>query len=127
MPLLTRLAWFALGLAAVHVVVGIGVGLFGTDGGLFGGAAYALLYALPLLLIALALRSSRAWLHTAAGLAALILAVFDVFIVVASWSPGLTSDDVFMVCTTTPTVALDLAIFWAAVLRHSRRPVTTGV
>jgi hypothetical protein len=125
MRLLIRLSWIAMALAALQVVVAIGVSFFGTDGGWFGGVLYALLYALPLLMIALALRSSHSWLHTAAGWAALVLAVYYSFIVVASWS-GNSRDDVFMVCTTAPTVALDLVISWATVLRRSRRPATTG-
>jgi hypothetical protein len=125
MRLPMRLSWIALALAAVQVVVGIGVSFFGTDGGWFSGVGYDLLYALPLLLIALALRSSRSWLHIAAGWAALVLAVCYCFIVIASWSPGFSRDDVFMVCTTAPTVALDLVIFWATVLHRFGRPTTS--
>lgn len=125
MRLLIRLSWIAMALAALHVVVGIGVSFFGTDGGWFGGVVYALLYALPLVLIALALRSSRSSFHIAAGWAALVLAVYYCFIVVASWSSGFSRDDVFMVCTTAPTVALDLVIFWAAALHRSARPATS--
>lgn len=124
MRLLTRLSWVAIGLAAVHCGVGVGVSFYGPEGW-FGGIVYALLNALPLLLIALALRSSRSWLHIAAGWAAFVLAVYYCFIVVASWS-GFSRDDVFIVCTTAPTVALDLVIFWATVLRRSSRPATTG-
>jgi chromate transport protein ChrA len=120
-----RLSLIAMALAAVQVAVGIGVSFFGTDGGWFGGVVYAVLYALPLLLIALALRSSRSSFHTAAGWAALVLAVYYCFIVVASWSSGFSRDDVFMVCTTAPTVALDLVIFWAAVLHRWGRPTTS--
>jgi hypothetical protein len=127
MPRLTRLSWIALALAGLHVVAGIGVSFLGTDGGWPGGVGYVLLYALPLLLIALALRSSRSWLHTSAGWAALILAGFYCFSVVASWSPGFSRDDVFMVCTTAPTVALDLVIFWAAILRRWGRLATSGL
>jgi hypothetical protein len=123
MRLLIRLSWIAMALAAAQVVIAIGVSFFGTDGGWFGGILYALLYALPLLLIALALRSSHSWLHTAAGWAALVLAGYYSFIVVASWS-GQSKEDVFMVCTTAPTVGLDLVIFWATVLHRSRRPAT---
>ncbi len=125
MRLLTRLSWVAMALAALHGGVGVGLSFYGTEGW-FGGIVYALLYALPLLLIALALRSSRSWLHIAAGWAALVLAVYCSFIVVASWS-GFSRDDVFMVCTTAPTVALDLVIFWATVLRRSRRSATSVV
>jgi hypothetical protein len=120
-----RLSLIAMGLAAAQVVVGIGVSFFGTDGGWLGGVGYALLYALPLLLIALALRSSRSFFHIAAGWAALVLAVYYCFIVVASWSSGFSRDDVFMVCTTAPTVALDLIIFWVAALHRSARPATS--
>jgi hypothetical protein len=126
MQLLTRLAWTALALAGLHVLAGIGVSFFATDGGWPGGVLYVLLYALPLLLIALALRSSRSWLHITAGWAALVLAGFYCFSVVASWSPGFSRDDVFMVFTTAPTVALDLVIFWAAALRHRGRPAASG-
>ena len=125
MRLLMRLSLIAMALAAVQVVVGIGVSFFGTDGGWFGGVVYALLYALPLLLIALALRSSRSSFHAAAGWAALVLAAYYGFIVVASWSSGFSRDDVFMVCTTAPTVALDLVIFWATVLHRFGRPTTS--
>jgi hypothetical protein len=123
---LLRLSWVAMALAAAQVVVGIGVSFFGTDTGWQGGVAYALLYALPLLLIALALRSSRSSFSTAAGWAALVLAVFYCFIVFKSWSSSFSGDDVFMVCTTAPTVALDLVIFWATVLHRLGRPATTS-
>jgi len=124
MRLLTRLSWMAMALAALNCGVGVGLSFYGTEGW-FGGIAYALLYALPLLLIALALRSSRSRLHIVAGWATFVLAVFYSFSVVASWS-GFSRDDVFIVCTTAPTVALDLVIFWATILRRSRRPATTG-
>jgi len=112
-------------LAALQVVAGIGVSFFGTDGGWFGGALYGLLYALPLLLLGVALRSSRSWLQAAAGWVALILAAYYCFIVIASWSSSW-RDDVFMVGTTAPTVALDLVIFWATVLRRWGRLVASG-
>lgn len=125
MQLLRRLSWIAMALAAVQVAVGIGVSVVGNAEGWVGGILYALLYALPLLLIALALRSSRSSLHTAAGWAALVLAAFYSLVVIGNWSGYSSQMAIFAVCITVPTVALDLVIFWAIVLHRSGRPTTS--
>ena len=126
MRLLIRLSWIAMALAAAQVAVGIAMSLVGSSEGWVGGILYALLYALPLVLIALALRSPRSSLHTAAGWVALILSVFYSLLVVGNWSGYSSQMAVFAACITVPTVGLDLVIFWATVLHRSERPITTG-
>jgi hypothetical protein len=113
MRLLTPLAWIAVALAAAHVLVGIGVAFVGNEEGSVGGVFYVLVYALPLLLIAGALRSSRRSWHTAAGWAALLLAVFYSLVVVGNWSGYSTSTATFAISITAPTAALDLVVVWA--------------
>jgi hypothetical protein len=125
MRTLIHLSWLAMALAATHAAVGIAMSLVGNPGGWFGGILYALMYAVPLLLIALALRSSHSSLHAAAGWVALVLGAFYSLVVAGNWSGYSSQMAVFAVCITVPTAALDLVIFWAAVLRRSARPATT--
>lgn len=116
--LLDRLFWIAIGLSGAHVVVALGMVMLGNPEGLLGGVLYALLYALPLVLIALALRSSRRWLRNVAGCAALLMAAYYSLVVGANWSGYSTQTSIFAVCVSAPTVALDLVIFWASVLHR---------
>jgi hypothetical protein len=125
MRLLGRLSWFALALAAAHVLVGMAMTFAGNTEGPFGGVLYAAFYAIPLLLIALALRSVRQGWHTTAGWAALVLAVFYVAVVLGNRSGYSTQAATFAVMVTVPTAVLDLAIFWAGILRRPRRSKTS--
>lgn len=123
--LLVALSWAALGLAAMHLVVGFGMAVIGNPEGWLGGLMYAVLYATPLVLIALALRSSRSRWHRPAGWAALLLGAYYALIVVGNWSGYSAETKVFAVSITVPTIALDLAIFWATVVRHAGRPTAS--
>jgi hypothetical protein len=123
--LLKGLAWAALGLAAIHVAVGTGMALIGNTEGWLGGLMYAVLYATPLVLIAIALRSSSTSWHGAAGWAALLLGAYYTLIVAGNWSGYSTETAIFAVSITVPTVALDLAIFWATVLHRAERPTVS--
>jgi uncharacterized membrane protein len=122
--LLSRLFWIAIALAAAHAAVGIGMSFVGNLDGWLGGVMYALMFALPLVLIAFGLRSPKQ--RTRVGWAALVLAVLYGAVVIGNWSGYPTQQAVFAVAITGPTVALDLVIFWATVLHRPRRsePVT---
>lgn len=126
MRLLTGLSWAAFALAAAHVVVGIVMAFVPNPEGWAGGVFFAVSYGVPLVLIGLALRSSRPALHSGAGWAALLIAVYYALIVIGNWSGYSTQTALFAVGITVPTVALDLIIFWATVLRRSGRPAKTA-
>jgi hypothetical protein len=114
-----------LALAAVHVLIGVGMAVVGNSEGRVGGFLFALMYALPLALIALALRSSKRRRRATAGWAALLLSVFYSAVVAGNWSGYSTPQAIFMVGVTAPTVAVTLAGFWATVLNAAtglRRP-----
>jgi len=123
---LTGLSWAALGLAVIQVAVGIGMAVIGNSEGWLGGLMYALLYATPLVLIALALRSSSSRWHRPAGWAALLLGAYYALIVVGNWSGYSAETRIFAVSITVPTVVLDLVIFWATVVRHAGRLTRSG-
>jgi hypothetical protein len=125
--LLQSLFWIAIGLSLAHVVVALGMMILGNPEGLAGGVLYAFLYALPLVLIALALRSSRRWLLNVAGSAALLLAAYYSLVVGANWSGYSTQTSIFALGVSVPTVALDLVIFWATVVhRPGGRSLSPG-
>jgi hypothetical protein len=115
---LLRLAWIALALGAAHVIVALGMSWSANPEGWVGSLLYALMYALPLLLVALALRSSRWFWRTLAGWVALLLATYYVLLIVVNWSGYSNSQATFALAVTLPTVALDLVIFWAAGLHR---------
>ena len=100
---LTGLSWAALALAAMQVAVGIGMGVIGNSEGWLGGLVYAVLYATPLVLIALALRSSSSRWHRPAGWAALLLGAYYALIVVGNWSGYSAETRIFAVSITVPT------------------------
>jgi hypothetical protein len=117
----TAVARTALGLATVHLFVGLAMGLLGNPEGPLGGVAYAVFYALPLLLIGLALRSSRRGYHVAAGVGALILGAFYAITVVGNWTFYSTEVAIFSAGITIPTVAVDLLVAWATLLHRPGR------
>jgi hypothetical protein len=119
--LLARLFWIAIGLGVAHVLVALGMVILGNPEGPLGGVLYAFLYALPLVLIALALRSSRRRLRYVAGCAALLLAAYYTLVVGANWSGYSTQTSIFALGVSVPTVALDLVIFWATVIHRPGR------
>ena len=113
-------AWAAGSLAGLELVLGFAMAIVGSSEGWVGAFLYSLMYALPALLIALALGSRRPSLHRGAAWAALLLAVCYVLIVVGNW-PGYSKQmTILAVGAAAPAVALYLAIFSAAVLRRSR-------
>jgi hypothetical protein len=116
-----RLSWFLLALAVAHVLVGIGLAVAGDW---TGGVFYVLLYAVPLLLIGYALRSLRAALHTAAGWAAVVLALYFAAIPIGNWAGYSSGRALFVVLITLPTIAVYLAVVWFTLLHRSRRPGT---
>ena len=126
MKLATRVSWIAAGLAAAQAVVGIGVTLFPNPEGQLGGILYAGMYALPLLLMALALRSPRRLWQLMAGWAALFFAASYSMVVVGNWSQYSTARAAVALAVTVPTVAVDLLIFWAAILRPLRPTSPSG-
>lgn len=122
MRLLKRLAWVALALAAVDVAVGIVMAFVPNPEGWAGGILFIGFYAVPLVLMGLALRSSHPVLHTIAGWAALLLAAYDGLVLIGNWSGYSSLTALFAVSITIPTVALCLVIFWAAVIRARPSP-----
>ena len=118
--LLRRESWLATMLAAAQLLVAIGLALFPNPEGWPGGIFYAGMYALPLLLIGLALRSpDRRW-HLLAGWASLILAIFYCMVVIGNWSGYSSTQVIFAVVITAPTVAIDLLISWTTLLQGLR-------
>jgi hypothetical protein len=115
-----RVSWIAAWLAAAQVLVGVGVSLLPNPEGWVGGIFYAGMYALPLLLMAVALRSSRRPWHIVAGWGALLLAVFYSLVVVGNWSGYSAAQAAFALALTAPTVLVDLLVFWATILRLLR-------
>jgi hypothetical protein len=120
---MTAVARIALVLAAAHVVVGVVMSFIENPEGPAGGVLYALLYALPLLLIGLALRSSRSGFRTAAGLGAFILGTFYVMTVAENWAFYSPEQAVFAAAITVPTVAVDIATIWVTLLHRPARPM----
>ncbi len=109
-----RIFRVAMILGTAQLIVGIAVSIFPNPEGWVGGVLYAAVYALPLLLLGLLLRSRQqpwctvacvrrllydgrgrelAWLHDPAGA-------------------------IIAVGITVPTVVADVAIFWAVVLHR---------
>lgn len=115
------LARIAYGLAAAHVLVGIGVAIADNPEGPVGGVFYVLQYALPLALIGRAIQSPSVRRRRIAGSVALALGVFFALIVVGNWSGYSHPQAIFAVCITVPTTLVDLAIFWRTVPRWSNR------
>jgi hypothetical protein len=74
------------------------------------------MYALPMLLIATALRSPQSW-RLGAGWAALVMAACYTLVALGNWSGYSGQQAILVVAITAPTVALDLGIFWATVIR----------
>lgn len=123
---LTGLSWAAFGLAAADVVVGIVMAFVPNPEGWLGGIFFAVSYGVPLVLIGLALRSSRPVLHAIAGWAALLISVYYSLIVIGNWSGYSSGTALLAVGITVPAVALDLIVFWATILRRSGRPAKTA-
>jgi hypothetical protein len=118
MKLLIRLSWAAIALASAQVLVAAAMTLLGNPSGWLGGVFYAVAYALPLVLVALALRSHRPVWPKMAGWAALGIAAYDILIVVANWAGYSTTQAVFATSITVPAVAVYGAVFWATVVRR---------
>lgn len=123
----------AAALAGTQVLVGLAMAAAPDSEGWFGGLAFAAIYAAPMLLMALALRSPRLGWHTAAAWAALAFGAFYTAVVVGNWTGYTNSQAIAAVLLTAPTVALDALIFWSEVVvpRTSRagsqeRAATTG-
>lgn len=120
MALAFRLYQVAMLLAAAHLLVGIGMVVVGNPEGWPGGVFYVLLYGVPVALIGLAVRAqARAWV-TAAGWAALILAIYYTAVPIGNWSGYTAGQALFVVLITVPTVLFDLVVFWATIRRHQR-------
>lgn len=111
-----RIAWIALGLAAVQAAVGVVLALVSNEEGWIGALLYVCLYAVPLLLLGMALRSAEHVLRTAAGWVALALGVAYTVVVAVNWGGYSSAQAILAVGITVPTVVVDLAIFWAAAM-----------
>ena len=122
--MLKRLSSAAMILAAAQMVVALGMLVASNPEGILGGVLFALMYAAPLLLLALALGSAQPGLRTAAGWAALGLSLAYSAVVVGNWSGYSDGQAVIAVTITVPTVVLDLVIFWSAAASSwvKRRP-----
>lgn len=116
--MLKRLPSAAVILATAQTLVALVMLLLPNQEGSLGGVLFALIYAAPLLLLALALRSAQAGLRTVAGWAALGLAMVYSAIVVGNWSGYSALQAATAVAVSAPTVALDLVVFWSVVARH---------
>ena len=117
---LPRLAWAAFVLAVAHVAVGVGMVVVGNEEGVGGAFLYMALFAVPLVLIGLGLRSSEARWRSTAGWVALVLAAYYVFVVIGNWSGYTGSEAALALGASLPTSALELLIFRAVMLGGSR-------
>lgn len=118
----SRLAGTVLGLAAAQLAVAVMMWLSGNPEGWMGGILYAAFLALPQLLIALALHAPWGVCWAIAGWAAVILGALYALVVVGNWSGYSYVQAIFVVVMILPTVAVDLLVFWATVLRRPARP-----
>ena len=118
MNLLRGLFWAAIVLAVGHVAVGAVMAVAGNPDGWIGGVFYAAVYALPLLLVALALRVKAAPWRMIAGWAALAMVAYETLILAGNWTGYSTAQAVFATAITVPTALLYALIFWAVIVRH---------
>lgn len=121
---LVRLSRAAFVLAALHVIVAVGVSFSDNPEGRLGGILYAALYGVPLVLIGLGLRSGERRLTMFAGWAALVLGAYYTLVVVGNWSGYASWQATFAVAITTPTTLLLPAIFWGAILHRPKSAST---
>lgn len=126
MNLVNRLSVIAICIALIHVIVGAGVSIVPNPEGLAGGVLYVAMYALPLIVFGFGLRSAKPGWRTATGWAALVLAAGYSLVVTGNWSGYAAGQALFVLAVTAPTVAVDLAIFWAAVLHRPARPAPSA-
>ena len=123
---LVGLSRTAVVLALAQVAVGAAMGILGNPDGWLGAAFYGLAYAVPLLLVALALRQGSPARRKIAGWAAAALAASETFIVVANWDGYTSAQATFALAVTVPGVLLYAVIFWAAILRREPRSGPAG-
>lgn len=121
MKLASRLSVIVLLGGVVHVIIGTGMSLVPNPDGWIGGVLYVAMYALPLIVFGFGLRSPKQGWRTATGWTALVLAAGYSMVLIANWSGYSRDQALFAALVTAPTVALDLAIFWAAVLHRPAR------
>jgi hypothetical protein len=117
---LPRLAWAAFALATAHVAVGVVMAVAGNEEGIGGALLYVALFALPLVVIGLGLRSTEARRRSTAGWAALVLAAYYPFVVIGNWSGYTGSEAALALGASLPTSALELLIFRAVIMGGSR-------
>ena len=115
-----------MALAGAQVIVGAGISLAPNPEGWFGGILYVALYAVPLVVLGLMLRSSRRLWRSVAGWLALFLGVCYSIVVIGNWSGYTAQQAIFATAISVPTVAVDLAIFWVALLIRPRRSAPFG-
>jgi hypothetical protein len=121
MRALVRLAWIGLAIAGLQLLVSVVVFVLPNPEGWLGGLLYAAFYAVPLALIALALRSGIPWLQTSCGWLAMLLAICFTAIPIGNWAGYASLQAVFAVAITVPTVLFYLAVFWTVVTRRGVR------
>jgi hypothetical protein len=118
---LPRLAWAAFVLAAAHVAVGVAMAVAGNEEGIGGALLYVALFAVPLVVIGLGLRSTEARRRSTAGWAALVLAAYYLLVIIGNWSGYTGSEAALALGASLPTSALELLIFRAVIMGGSRR------
>jgi hypothetical protein len=114
-----RVARIARLLGAAQCVVAVGVGIAPTSEGWAGGVLYALMYAAPLFVLAWILEHRAGGLRKAAGVIALVMAVYMTAVPIGNWSGYAALQAVFVVAITVPTVLVLIAIGIAALARNA--------
>jgi hypothetical protein len=126
MNLLRGLSWAAIILAVGHAAIGVTMAVAGNPDGWIGGVFYVAVYAVPLLLVALALRGHASLWRKVAGWAALAIAAYETLILAGNWTGYSAAQAVFVTAITVPTALLYALIFWAVIVRHPADAATLG-
>lgn len=106
----------AAALAGVDLVVSLGMALLGNPEGIVGAVLFFVMFGVPALALALALRRPH-W-GRATGWTALVLAFLYAFIVTINLSGYSAGQAALVAAIMIPTVAVDLAIFTICVVRR---------
>lgn len=120
LPAVRMAAAATIALAAVESVVAIGIGAAGGTEGTQGGMYFGLLFALPLVVVGIALSRPSPRLHAGAAAAAALLAVAYVLILVGNWSGYTAAQRVVAPLLLIPAVIDYLAVL-AVVFVEARR------
>ncbi len=108
-------------LGVAQCVVAVGVGIAPTSEGWAGGIFYAVVYAAPPLVLAWVLEHRSGRLLTAAGVLAVVLAVWMAIVPIGNWSGYSALQALFAVSITVPTVIVLLLVGYTALAPRRRR------